>query len=335
MLQDKVDCVQGICGPPQGDSTLAEARGLCNSALGLWGGIAQDFLLPIIIQAHRQEVGLAEVAVIGLGFFGAHLAQHAGGLVPFQRPGFDAPPGFHPIAGHAVAFPDVDLASAGSGLRLMGPDVDPDLILDRARLSAGEPAETKRVLADFAAGKVDVEFVVERDGAVSAMRVVESSGSLSLEEIADPKGWILLAMIMDPRTGLGRFREFRVSNYQLMMDLIAYCRHHGIDEILAEEIRGTIGHFYRNFHLGTRQCSVKVPASGRHQLRSLEQNHVTTRSLPLDDVQISAGRRYFLEQPFLNFYGRPVLIEPIKGIRNNPSECFGVELFNEVVHHPP
>jgi hypothetical protein len=40
-----VDCVQGICGPPQGDSTLAEARGLCNSALGLWGGIAQDFLL--------------------------------------------------------------------------------------------------------------------------------------------------------------------------------------------------------------------------------------------------------------------------------------------------
>jgi len=37
---------------------------------------------------------------------------------------------------------------------------------------------------------------------------------------------------MDSRTGLGRFREFRVSNYQLMMDLIQYCRNHGIDEIL-------------------------------------------------------------------------------------------------------
>ena len=38
---------------------------------------------------------------------------------------------------------------------------------------------------------------------------------------------------MDARTGLGRFREFRISNYQLMMDLIDYCAHHTIDEILA------------------------------------------------------------------------------------------------------
>ncbi len=49
----------------------------------------------------------------------------------------------------------------------------------------------------------------------------------------DPKGWVLLNYLMDARTGLGRFREFRVSNYQLMMDLIKYCRDHGIDEILA------------------------------------------------------------------------------------------------------
>ena len=38
---------------------------------------------------------------------------------------------------------------------------------------------------------------------------------------------------MDARTGLGRFREFRISNYALMMDLIQYCRNHSIDEILA------------------------------------------------------------------------------------------------------
>jgi nanoRNase/pAp phosphatase (c-di-AMP/oligoRNAs hydrolase) len=37
---------------------------------------------------------------------------------------------------------------------------------------------------------------------------------------------------MDSRTGLGRFRNFRVSNYQLMMDLIDYCKDHTIDEIL-------------------------------------------------------------------------------------------------------
>ena len=38
--------------------------------------------------------------------------------------------------------------------------------------------------------------------------------------------------LMDARTGLGRFREFRISNYTLMMDLIKYCRNHNIDEIL-------------------------------------------------------------------------------------------------------
>lgn len=59
------------------------------------------------------------------------------------------------------------------------------------------------------------------------------SASFTREEILDPTGWVLLSYVMDSRTGLGRFREFRVSNYQLMMDLIAYCRDHGIDEILA------------------------------------------------------------------------------------------------------
>ena len=44
--------------------------------------------------------------------------------------------------------------------------------------------------------------------------------------------WTLLNFIMDARTGLGRFREFRVSNYQLMMDLIDYCRSHSIAQIL-------------------------------------------------------------------------------------------------------
>ena len=52
------------------------------------------------------------------------------------------------------------------------------------------------------------------------------------QEILDPKDWVLLNYLMDSRTGLGRFREFRVSNYTLMMDLIKYCRNHGIDDIL-------------------------------------------------------------------------------------------------------
>lgn len=53
------------------------------------------------------------------------------------------------------------------------------------------------------------------------------------EEILHPEGWPLMNFLMDARTGLGRFREFRISNYALMMDLIAYCKNHGIDDILA------------------------------------------------------------------------------------------------------
>ncbi len=52
------------------------------------------------------------------------------------------------------------------------------------------------------------------------------------DEVLNPQGWDLMNFLMDARTGLGRFREFRVSNYQLMMDLIDYCRGHSIEQIL-------------------------------------------------------------------------------------------------------
>ncbi|MCE1251784.1 MAG: exopolyphosphatase, partial [Comamonadaceae bacterium] len=58
------------------------------------------------------------------------------------------------------------------------------------------------------------------------------SAQYSREDILNPQGWVLLNYLMDSRTGLGRFRDFRISNYALMMDLIQYCRNHGIDEIL-------------------------------------------------------------------------------------------------------
>ena len=59
------------------------------------------------------------------------------------------------------------------------------------------------------------------------------SARFTKEEVLDPQGWVLLSFLMDARTGLGRFHDFRVSNYQLMMNLIDYCRDHTIDEILA------------------------------------------------------------------------------------------------------
>ncbi|MDR2194271.1 MAG: exopolyphosphatase [Treponema sp.] len=42
------------------------------------------------------------------------------------------------------------------------------------------------------------------------------SGDLTSDEILHPKGWVLLGFITDPRTGLGRIRNFTISNFDLM-----------------------------------------------------------------------------------------------------------------------
>jgi nanoRNase/pAp phosphatase (c-di-AMP/oligoRNAs hydrolase) len=59
------------------------------------------------------------------------------------------------------------------------------------------------------------------------------AAQFTLAEVLDPAGWVLLNFLMDPRTGLGRFREFRISNYQLMMQLIEACTTMSVEEILA------------------------------------------------------------------------------------------------------
>jgi nanoRNase/pAp phosphatase (c-di-AMP/oligoRNAs hydrolase) len=58
------------------------------------------------------------------------------------------------------------------------------------------------------------------------------SAQFTLQDVLNPKGWELLSFIMDARTGLGRFRDFKISNYNLMMDLIDYCQEHTIEQIL-------------------------------------------------------------------------------------------------------
>jgi len=59
------------------------------------------------------------------------------------------------------------------------------------------------------------------------------SAQFNKDQVLNPKGWDLLNFLMDARTGLGRFREFRISNYNLMMDLIDHCKTHSINEIMA------------------------------------------------------------------------------------------------------
>ena len=61
------------------------------------------------------------------------------------------------------------------------------------------------------------------------------SANFTREEILNPTGMVLLAFIMDPRTGIGNYKHFQISNYQLMDKLIECLRTMTIDEIMELE----------------------------------------------------------------------------------------------------
>ena len=82
---------------------------------------------------------------------------------------------------------------------------------------SAEAPSAARVVYDYYGGakafpNISDDMMVAVDKADSAQ--------FTQDEILEPTDWVLLNYLMDSRTGLGRFREFRVSNYQLMMDLI-------------------------------------------------------------------------------------------------------------------
>lgn len=89
-----------------------------------------------------------------------------------------------------------------------------------------------RVVYNYFGG--DSKFPAEWRDMMEAVDKADSA-QYSREEILNPEGWTLLNYLMDARTGLGRFRTFRISNYNLMMELIDYCRNHTIEEILELE----------------------------------------------------------------------------------------------------
>ena len=85
-----------------------------------------------------------------------------------------------------------------------------------------------RIIYEYYGGEVAFPNLNEMMEAVDKI----DSGNLTREEILDPEGWILLGFVMDPRTGLGRFRDFTISNYQLMANLLQCCRGMNIKQIL-------------------------------------------------------------------------------------------------------
>lgn len=102
-------------------------------------------------------------------------------------------------------------------------DAYDNLIIDKTAKS------TARVVYNYYGGRETFKTVTSE-----LLDAVDKgdSADFTFDEILHPTRWVLLHYIMDARTGLGRFHHFNISNYDLMMKLIDYCRYHTIDEIL-------------------------------------------------------------------------------------------------------
>ena len=93
----------------------------------------------------------------------------------------------------------------------------------------GDAKSAARVVYDYYGGaetftRVSEEIMIAVDKGDSA--------DFTEDEILNPKDWVLMNFLMDARTGLGRFHDFRISNYDLMMELIDYCVDHDIKQVL-------------------------------------------------------------------------------------------------------
>ncbi len=106
--------------------------------------------------------------------------------------------------------------------------VDPELAKDKFIIE-GEAKSAARVVYNYYGGANTFKRISEE-----IMTAVDKgdSADFTVDEILNPKGWVLMNYIMDARTGLGRFHDFRISNYDLMMELIDYCVEHPIEDVL-------------------------------------------------------------------------------------------------------
>ncbi len=137
-------------------------------------------------------------------------------------------------------------------VELTGDDITTNLPFDpRVRLAFDHhESELRRLNAEEVKDKFIIEGLAKSaarvvynyyGGASTFKRISEEimtavdkgdSADFTEEEILNPTGWVLMNFIMDARTGLGRFHDFRISNYDLMMELIDYCVEHPIDQVL-------------------------------------------------------------------------------------------------------
>lgn len=143
------------------------------------------------------------------------------------------------------------------------------------------------------------------------------SANFSIGEVLAPTGWNLMNFIMDARTGLGRFRDFRISNYQLMMELIDYCVDHTIEEVLAlPDVRERTDLYFDHEPKFTKQVQDCATVRGKVLVLDLR-----------NEETIYAGNRFMVYALFPNV---TVSIHAMRGFQNqNVVYAVGKSIFDK------
>lgn len=144
-----------------------------------------------------------------------------------------------------------------------------------------EAPSAARVVYNYFGGKERFPDVPDE-----MMAGVDKADSAQFEpdDVMNPQGWVLLHFLTDPRTGLGRYHHFRISNYNLMMELIKHCKTLPIDEVLAlPDVKERVDVYMRD--------SEKF----KEQLQRCATAHQNLVVLDLrDEEQIYAGNRFLI-----------------------------------------
>ena len=131
---------------------------------------------------------------------------------------------------------------------------NPEAMAKKNWIIDGNAKSAARVVYNYYRGQgYDLSCI--SDEILNAVDKGDSAG-FTREEILNPTGWVLMNFLMDARTGLGRFHDFRISNYDLMMELIDYCRKHNIDEVLElPDVKERVDLYFKQDELFRKQLA--------------------------------------------------------------------------------
>lgn len=90
---------------------------------------------------------------------------------------------------------------------------------------------TARVIYDYYGGREKFPSLLQT---VVAAADKSNSAMYTIEDVLQPKEWDLLSFTLDPQTGLGRFKDFKMSTDELVKGLAKLCVYSTIEEILAK-----------------------------------------------------------------------------------------------------